>query len=183
MAEALIQPANNTANLTFRIIGDNASISAVYAVLVVNCSVANTSTAISTFTPSLTRYPLPEQIVQWYRASTFALSLDAYNNSASLLSNMPPSDAAPALPLSSDTPLPSGLDMAFLQCVNATIGASVPLVGPPVGQHFSGLAIAGVVLMGIGFVLSVLSTALDLYCQWRRRQAGRMKMRGLGGKL
>ncbi|KDQ56807.1 hypothetical protein JAAARDRAFT_301765 [Jaapia argillacea MUCL 33604] len=69
-------------------------------------------------------------MVQWYRASSFGLSLDPYNNSASLPSNMPSSNSTPALPLIADTPLPA-LNQTWLHCLNTTIAASLPLVDPP----------------------------------------------------
>ena len=56
--------------------------------------------------------------MQYYRASTVALTLDGYNNSAALGSD-------PNVPA---TPLPEGVDTVFLSCVNNTIGAAVPLV-------------------------------------------------------
>lgn len=177
LAEALIQPANNTLGLTFRIVGDNASVSAVYAALVANCSAANTSTAIAPFVPSLTAYPFPEQVVQWYRASTFALSLDTYNNSAALLASMPPSDSSPAPPQSADTPLPAGLNTTFLQCVNATIGASVPLVDPPPGHHLSGIEVASVVVGSVAVAFFAFYIALDVIDWWRRGRAERKEAR------
>lgn len=146
--QAIVQPPNNTNNVIFRIVGDNSSVAAVYAVLIANCTAANTSGAITAFTPSTSTYPLPEQVIQWYRASTFALSLDIYNNSASLLANMPASDSSPALPLSADTPLPSGLNTTFLECVNATVGASVPLVDLPSKPNHLGAEIATPIIVG-----------------------------------
>ncbi|THH04458.1 hypothetical protein EW145_g5509 [Phellinidium pouzarii] len=127
LVSAIVQPSWNTSNVTYRIVGDNTSVIAVFDALVVNCSVANSSSAISAFSPSPSTWPLPEQIVQYYRASTFALSLDGYNNSASLQSNMPASNTS-APDSIADTPLPSNLNNTFLQCVNFTTGASVPLV-------------------------------------------------------
>ena len=74
---------------------------------------------------------MAEQIIQYYRASTFALGLDGYNNTAALPSNMPLSNTSAPIPLSDDTPLPSNLNRTFLACVNTTVGASVPLIDNP----------------------------------------------------
>jgi hypothetical protein len=65
--------------------------------------------------------------VQYYRASSFSLSLDTYNNTGSLISNQS-KDNSTAPPVLVDTPLPTGLNMTFLSCVNATIGLSIPLI-------------------------------------------------------
>lgn len=56
-------------------------------------------------------------MVQYYRASSIALTLDGYNNSATY---------APEGTL--DSPLPSGVDMNLLTCLNETIGLAAPLV-------------------------------------------------------
>jgi len=58
--------------------------------------------------------------VQYYRASSVVLALDGYNNTAAL------NDTKPVGP---PAPLPSTIDVDLLKCINATIGASVPLVG------------------------------------------------------
>ncbi|KAK7041499.1 hypothetical protein VNI00_009367 [Paramarasmius palmivorus] len=60
--------------------------------------------------------PAPEEIVQYYRASTTALALEGYNNTAV-------SD-----PQQRQSELPAGVDLGMLNCVNETIGAGIPLV-------------------------------------------------------
>ena len=59
----------------------------------------------------------PNQVVQYYRASSVALTLDEYNNSATFSSNQN----------TIDTPLPSNIDTTLLNCLNQTIALSVPL--------------------------------------------------------
>jgi len=63
--------------------------------------------------------PQPEQVIQYYRASTLVLTLDSYNNTATY--------AAEGTP---DTPLPAlgTKDAALLNCLNTTIGLAAPLV-------------------------------------------------------
>ncbi|KAJ6514272.1 hypothetical protein C8R47DRAFT_944715, partial [Mycena vitilis] len=60
----------------------------------------------------------PEQVVQHYRASFAALTLDGYNDTAIFA---PENSTA-------DTPLPSGVDKNLFDCLNSTIGPAVPLV-------------------------------------------------------
>ncbi|KAK6993157.1 hypothetical protein R3P38DRAFT_3223750 [Favolaschia claudopus] len=59
-----------------------------------------------------------EQVVQYYRASSVALTLDTYNDTAIFL----PENST------SQTPLPAGVDQNLLTCLNLTIGQAVPLV-------------------------------------------------------
>ncbi|KDQ56804.1 hypothetical protein JAAARDRAFT_194760 [Jaapia argillacea MUCL 33604] len=139
----------------YRIIGDQTSVSSVISSLTSSCSVQNTSITPFNSSSNLGVYPLPEQITQWYRASSFGLSLDTYNNSASLLSNMPPSNSTPVLPPSADTPLPPGLNQTWLQCINTTIGASLPLVDPPPKPDVIKIVslVSGVTIIGITLIL------------------------------
>ncbi|KAL5529661.1 hypothetical protein ACEPAG_5646 [Sanghuangporus baumii] len=155
LVTALVKPSYNTSSVTYRLVGDNSSVVAVFDALVANCSVANSSSAFSTFTPSNTVWPLPEQVVQYYRASSFALSLDGYNNTAALPANAPASNNSKPVEMA-DTSLPSGLNMTFLSCVNNTIGASVPLVETPKRGLSSGLiaSIVGASISGL-FVLVI----------------------------
>ena len=64
--------------------------------------------------------------MQYYRASSVVLTLDGYNNTAAL------NDTGPVGP---PAPLPSTIDVNLLKCINATIGASVPLVGSSAHTH------------------------------------------------
>ncbi|KAJ7679937.1 hypothetical protein B0H17DRAFT_1206224 [Mycena rosella] len=57
-----------------------------------------------------------EQVVHYYRASSVALSLDGYNNSAVFA----PENAT------ADRPLPAPIDANLLECLNVTIGPAVP---------------------------------------------------------
>ena len=111
---AIVQPLYNTSSVTYRLVGDNASVSAVFYAIVANCSVANSSSPLAPFDPSPSAWPLPEQVVQWYRASTFALSLDTYNNTAALPSAVPSNDSNPTL-IDATSPLPTVLNISFLQ--------------------------------------------------------------------
>ena len=125
---ALINSQVTTTQEIYRIVADNSSVISVFQALVSNCSVTNSSD-ISPYYPSNNTWPLPEQVVQYYRASSFALSLDSYNNTAALASNAPVTNTSTtkSVPVS---PLPNSINNTFLVCLNTTVGASIPLVDP-----------------------------------------------------
>ncbi|CUA71147.1 hypothetical protein RSOLAG22IIIB_09368 [Rhizoctonia solani] len=114
---------NDTAS--YYIVGDADSVSAVMDALVTHCSVVN-STGTPVDDNNSTVHV--EQAVQYFRASSFMLALTSYNNSASLPSNAPADNSTTAPPPSADTPLPTGTNTTFLNCLNETIGASVPIM-------------------------------------------------------
>lgn len=64
--------------------------------------------------------PAPEQAVGYYRGSSAALLLAGYNNTAQNIDS--------SLQDLEDTPFPSVANTAFFQCINSTIGESLPLV-------------------------------------------------------
>ena len=111
---------SSSQNTTFRIVADNITVATLLVNIVANCSsdIFSPSTITSsTFNDSLTS-PKPEQTVQYYRASTVALTLDGYNNTGALEVYGTP-----------DTPLPANIDVNLLNCLNSTIGEAVPLIG------------------------------------------------------
>lgn len=111
---------SSTQNTTYRLVADNATVTDLIADIVSACSPSdlnNSSTIVATnFNDSLPA-PKPEQAVQYYRASSVALTLDGYNNTGALGPAGTP-----------DTPLPTNIDTTLLNCLNSTIGAAVPLV-------------------------------------------------------
>ena len=60
-----------------------------------------------------TKYPKATEIIQFYRASSFALSLSGFNASA-----------LPEGTVSAEAALPDLVDRAFLQCINSTIACT-----------------------------------------------------------
>jgi hypothetical protein len=148
-----IIPRNSSITQTYRILGDQSSVETVLQAIEMQCSTNTSDQYIVTFTGfdsdtfSNATLPKPEQVVQWYRGSSFALSLDGYNNSASLRSQMPlnSTDLSLIPALSADTPLPSNVDADFLACLNGTIGRSLPLFDR---QHheLSDGAVAGIAI-------------------------------------
>ena len=72
--------------------------------------------------------PVPEQVVVYYRGSSVALSLAGYNNTAQV-TGYDPRDSRCLV----DTPLPSVASTPFFQCINRTLGESIPLVVADIG--------------------------------------------------
>ncbi|KAJ7881617.1 hypothetical protein B0H13DRAFT_2199697 [Mycena leptocephala] len=140
MASAAFQ-SNSAANTTFRLVADNATVTALMATVAVNCATSLTPPSISATLPT----PLnasapdaqPEQVVQYYRASSVALSLDGYNNTAVFA---PENSTA-------NTPLPAGIDATLLGCLNSTIGNAVPLVDGARVHAMPSLGVLALVLL------------------------------------
>ncbi|KIK00394.1 hypothetical protein K443DRAFT_679196 [Laccaria amethystina LaAM-08-1] len=125
---ALQQSAFSTSNCTFRLISDTTTTTYLYYAITRGCalSVNGLLSSLPTTYNSTSSYGRPEQAVQYYRASSVVLTLDGYNNTAAL------NDTDPVGP---PAPLPSTIDVDLLKCINATIGASVPLVGSSGHAH------------------------------------------------
>lgn len=133
--------SSTTQNNTFRLVADNSTVTSLIQDIVTNCSsiLSSPSTITSTnYNDSLTA-PKPEQVIQYYRASSVALTLDGYNNTGAL-----EADGTP------DTPLPTTLDTNLLDCLNFTIAEAVPLVDGA-GLRFSAPPTMG--LFGLVYLL------------------------------
>ncbi|KZV98194.1 hypothetical protein EXIGLDRAFT_728659 [Exidia glandulosa HHB12029] len=103
---------------TYHVVSDNNTVHALIDTLTTNCStISNKPLTAKSFSGGAGD-PQPETTIQYYRSSSVALTLDGYNNTAALSDDT-------SLP---NTPLPSSLDQTFLNCLNVTIGASVPLI-------------------------------------------------------
>ncbi|KAL0580681.1 hypothetical protein V5O48_001322 [Marasmius crinis-equi] len=114
----------STSNTTFHLVADNATVAELIQDVRDSCSSQNLNTEKSssspvTFNDTDPNSPKPESTIQYYRASSVALTLDGYNNSAALSDN----ETAP------DTPLPNNIDTTLKDCLNQTIGDAVPLIG------------------------------------------------------
>lgn len=124
--EATFISNNSNPNTTFHIVSDNSTVTSLIDTVSGNCSSHLSLSSDKTpfpFNASSPSAPQPGQVIQYYRASSVALTLDSYNNSATFSSNQN----------ATDTPLPSNIDMTLLNCLNQTIALSVPLVdGSPV---------------------------------------------------
>lgn len=171
---AIVQPSWNTSSVTYRIAGDNSSVHAVLDALVANCSIVNSSDSIAPYTAG-SSWPLPEQVIQYYRASSFMLSLDGYNNTAALASNAPSSNSssAPGLEMP-DTALPGGLNDTLLVCVNTTVGASVPLEEVSSSSHK--LSDWEIALIAVAGFLALVGLLVCWVC-WVKPCLGRLDKR------
>lgn len=119
MAEATF--ISNSTNTTFHVLSDNSTVSSLISSIDANCSSSlssSSSTSPQAYNGSAPDAPQPEQTIQYYRASSIVLTLDGYNNSATLSSN----------PNATDSSLPPGIDMTLMDCLNQTIAFSAPLV-------------------------------------------------------
>lgn len=115
--------ASNSTNTTFHLIADNSTTISLVSSITANCTSFLATNASSNFTPqpfnpNATNSPKPEQVVQYYRASSVSLTLDGYNDTAALSDNAN----------GTDTPLPGGIDANLLDCLNQTIGLAAPLI-------------------------------------------------------
>ena len=126
MQAAFSSPSSNS---TFHIIADNSTVVSLIGSITASCSGKFASNSSTSPTPygSAASDPRPEGAIQYYRASSVVLTLDGYNNSAALSANAS-ANVQPA-------PLPGNVDRTLLDCLNYTIGESVPM--------FSDLATTG----------------------------------------
>ncbi|KZV65967.1 hypothetical protein PENSPDRAFT_562465, partial [Peniophora sp. CONT] len=114
---------SNTTSSTFHFLADNSTVSSVLNIIRANCSIhghlnnGTSSTVPVAYTGGNSSAPQVVDAVQYYRASSAVLTLEGYNNTAILST---PNATAP--------PLPAGVDLTLLACLNATIGAAIPLV-------------------------------------------------------
>ncbi|THU99592.1 hypothetical protein K435DRAFT_964395 [Dendrothele bispora CBS 962.96] len=114
---------SNYTSTIFRITSDNQTVLDLIYEIHLNCSSHLTSNSASSpsdayvYNETAPDAPKPEQAIQYYRASSAVLTLDGYNNSAVLGTEGTP-----------DTPLPDGIDVTLLECLNGTIGQGILLV-------------------------------------------------------
>ena len=150
---ASFQP--NPPNTTYFILSDNNTVQALIDDITDSCALfSNTSSAVTIpYEPDQPQhasdpsYPKPESVVQYYRASSIALILRGYNNSAVVSG-----DADVNGTKVPDTPLPAGLDLNFLACLNETIGDAAPLVDAGLGLTPSN---GGFLLLAWGVALAL----------------------------
>ncbi|ESK94333.1 hypothetical protein Moror_8198 [Moniliophthora roreri MCA 2997] len=118
---AAFQSLSTSSNQTvLKVVADTDTTAELVSIIKQNCSSLLDTKADDN------QMPLPEEVVQYYRASSVALTLVGYNNSAVYNNSV------------EDTPIPSGVDMVMLNCVNQTIGAGVPLIDGSAGVRVIG---------------------------------------------
>ncbi|TRM70489.1 hypothetical protein BD626DRAFT_29583 [Schizophyllum amplum] len=112
-----VSVASASGNTTLWVIADNSTSTSLVDALYDSCASSLSNTTSRTPT-AFNDTPRAESVVQYYRASSVALTLDGYNDSAVLSADVN----------ATATPLPEWRDTGMLDCVNETIGAAVPLV-------------------------------------------------------
>ncbi|KIJ29195.1 hypothetical protein M422DRAFT_235374 [Sphaerobolus stellatus SS14] len=127
---APFQAPNSNSSFIYRLLADNETVTALIPAIISSCSPSSQNI---TATPFNTSAPKPEQIIQYYRSSSIALSFDEYNNSAlfSNNSNTP------------DTKLPTFWNQTFSDCLNSTIGNQALLLDPPKPSGAVGVQLPG----------------------------------------
>ena len=121
----------------FRILADNSTVLSLIDDLSANCTnlISTSSPYYSKTSAPDKNTPQPEQVVQYYRASSIALSVDGYNNTATYAPDGTP-----------DSPLPETVDLKLLECLNQTTGFAAPLIsGVGAGWSPPNLGVLGVV--------------------------------------
>lgn len=128
-----------------------------------SCNVVNST--ISDYNASAPPSLHPEEVVQYYRGSSFALTLEGYNNTAAWPSNAPypvpitDNSTSPGAD-SNDTALPTdGLDSIFLDCVNTSIGEALPIMN----RASIGVSMEGVPLTGLIWLLVLVAQPMIRY--------------------
>jgi hypothetical protein len=113
----------------------------------------------------------PWNVLQYYRGCSVMLGSNEYNNTFAYNDNNNMTDYWASSPLNM-----TGVDMNFLQCLNTTIAAAVPIIDPGLvvkdKPKLKGGAIAGIVVGSIAGVVLLIAAAWFLY---RRHRNPKMK--------
>ncbi|KIJ46254.1 hypothetical protein M422DRAFT_29387 [Sphaerobolus stellatus SS14] len=138
------QPPNSSNNTqTFRLLSDNATLTALIPSIISSCSPASSQNIKATPFTNSSAGPRPEQVIQYYRSSSIALGLDGYNNTSVFSNNTN----------ATDTPLPTIGNQTFLNCLNSTIGNQALLLddssnsSAAIGMQFSGYLLTVLVVV------------------------------------
>lgn len=144
-----------TTNATFRLAADEMSVASLIGSIRGNCSsllASNASQSAETYDPN--GPPKPEQVVQYFRASSLALTMDGYNNTGAAQD----SNQAPAS-------LPPYVDQPLLDCLNYTIGAAAPLM-----EEESGLSSGTITMIAIFSFIGFVALLIFVKFLWDRRR-------------
>ncbi|KAJ8515501.1 hypothetical protein ONZ45_g7093 [Pleurotus djamor] len=117
MFVAAFSPNNDTVQ-TFRIVAENSTVVSLIEDIYLNCSsILSSNSSAKPVAYESSDLPQPEQTIQYYRASSVALTFDGYNNTGALAEEGTP-----------DTALPPYINVEVMNCLNATIGDNVLLM-------------------------------------------------------
>ncbi|KAG8835434.1 hypothetical protein FRC17_003333 [Serendipita sp. 399] len=131
-------------------------------VYLTNSTVPNST---STTNANSTTSVLFENVIQWYRASSFVLAFTGYNNTFAF----PPLNETAGLGWNSSSPLRDAqLYSPWLHCINNTIVAALPILDPKSG--LSDGAVAGITIAVIfgTMILSVVAIWMWLVVRQKR---------------
>lgn len=108
---------------TFRLLADGESVESLVEVIKDKCDppLVSADVSVEDYDGSDIEPPLPEQVIQYYRASSIALSLDSYNNTAVFAEDVVPDVPIPTDSLSTE-------HLMLMRCLNETIGEAAPLI-------------------------------------------------------
>jgi hypothetical protein len=164
--------AVNGINETYWMVGDQQTVTTMLSLLVdpqgsdqYACGVQNNT--IQPFNSTDPALPFHfENVMQWYRSSSYALAYTGYNNTYAL------SPLNETTPLDQSTPLPQEqMYSPFLHCINNTLVTAVAILdGNP--QTLTGGEIAGIV---IGAVAGAIILAACIWYLLKRRQKTRFQ--------
>jgi hypothetical protein len=157
-------------NNTLYMIGDGDSVTTLLTLLIdphdyysYGCSVSDLAVVdMSWYSPPPIQF---DNVIQWYRSSSFALAFDGYNNSYAVA----PLNATAGVDWSDSTPLPATLASSpFLDCINKTILAALPIIDaePPFSLPLG--AIIGIV---VGSLSGLLGLVMCVCCCLRVKRA------------
>ena len=133
----------------YYLIGDIESVVSITASMVDWCHTVPVWPSV--FAPMTNGSLRPENVLQYYRSSSFALAFKGYNNSFAL----PPLNTSTSLSHEQSSPLPDVVQYSrFLKCINETIANALPLLDgwdlpDPTRAAKSGGAIFGYTLLAI----------------------------------
>lgn len=134
---------------TFRILADGESVEALAEVCKEVCAAGlEEDFTIEDYDGANEEPPRPEQVVQYYRASSIALSLDSYNNSAVF-----EEETIPDSPLNIDTAA-----QGALACFNTTIGEYAPLI-----EEGAGVSLGSPSVLALFVAVGAVSTLTGAY--------------------
>ncbi|CAG7851178.1 SubName: Full=Uncharacterized protein {ECO:0000313/EMBL:CCA71845.1} [Serendipita indica DSM 11827] len=167
------------ANEVYEMIGDRESLMFMMADLVDWCHAQ--PQLIRRFNPSAASnntQPQPENVLQYYRASSFAIAYSGYNNTFALGSSNPTTSQS----FADSSPLPSQIaNSAFLQCINSTIANALP-IADSVDTKEKGItsgAIIGIVFgsfVGSLLIYLIGTLAWASIAEWRENRAESIPM-------
>lgn len=139
--------SSESGNTTLHLIADRDTTKDLIPIIRNKCSGlnSNSSTSPSSYDTN-NNATKPESAVQFYRASSIALLLEGYNNTAAF------GDDEQAPP----TPLPDWRDQDLIRCLNDTIGEAAPLIDAGARSSWAPPSVGVVGLVYLGFWVSGL---------------------------